>query len=868
MMLKFQESVSLKQIKLNSKNFYKQEISINLWQYSLNSIYYMLKIIYQNFLLKYPKIILSFMALFVVIMALLALKLEIDASAETLLLEGDKDLEYTREISKRFEAPNFLIVVYSVEGDLLSDENIKNIKTLSKEIKNIEIVESINSIVNVPLLQSPPRPIKELVKNVPTLQSKNIDKELVKQEFLNSPIYKQNLVSDDFKTTAISINLKRDEKYFNLIDNRDKFIALKKKRTLTKEEKNSFKIAQTELKKHRDIAREHTHKSIESLRIILQNFELENKKVKLHLGGADMIADDMIEFVKYDLKTFGLVLVILLITVLYILLNKIRWIVIALFICSVSLVITSGFLALFGWEITIVSSNYISLQLIMNMSLVMHLIIKYKELYARDENESQKNLLLNTVTSMAKPSFFVVITTMAGFSSLVVSNILPIINFGWMMTLGIVISLLTTFLLFPITLSLFNKSKEKTSSSNDKPFTSKMAHIAYNYKKTILTMTLLFIIFAITGASKLKVENSFIDYFKQSTEIYQGMALIDQKLGGTTPLDVVLTFKENSDAVETIEIIEEDSDEELDEFEDEFQEIDTDKEKYWFTQNKLQKIKEVHNYLDSLEPIGKVLSLSTMGEIIKTLNDGKEADSLTLALLYKELPEKFKKIILSPYIDIENNRVRISTRIVDSLPNLQRDILLKKIDKDLKKMINQEYEEYKISNLLVIYNNMLQSLFDSQIKTIGVVIFILFIMFLVLFKNLKVAIIAIIVNATPVSVIFGFMGWMDIPLDMMTITIAAISIGIAVDDTIHYIYRFILEYKESDDTKAAIFNSHASIGTAMFYTSTIIVIGFSILTLSNFIPTIYFGLLTMLAMFMAIVADLLLLPVLLLLFGI
>ncbi len=828
----------------------------------------MLKKIYQNYILKYPKIVLFFMSIFIVIMALSALKLEIDASAETLLLEGDKDLEYTREISKRFEAPNFLVVVYSIEDDLLSDENINNIITLSENIKKIDIVESINSIVNVPLLQSPPRPIEDLVKNVPTLQTKNIDKVLVKQEFLNSPIYKENLVSDDFKTTAISVNLKRDHTYYDLIDNRDKFLLLKKERVLNEDEKNNFNKIQINLKKHRDTARVRTHQSIEQIREILQNFELKNKKVKLHLGGADMIADDMVEFVKYDLKTFGFVVVILLIIVLFLLLKKIRWVVIALFICSVSLIITSGLLALFGFEITIVSSNYISLLLIMNMSLVVHLIIRYKELSIKNKNTSQKNLLLNTVLSMAKPSFFVVITTMAGFSSLVVSNIVPIINFGWMMSLGMVISLITTFILFPIILTFFNKTQEENSNSSDKPFSSKMAHIAYTYKKTILATTILVVVFSITGATKLRVENSFIDYFKQDTEIYQGMALIDKKLGGTTPLDIILTFKENSDDIKSIEIIEENTYDELDEFEDEFEENEIDKETYWFTQNKLQKIKKVHDYLDSLKPIGKVLSLATMGEIIKTLNDGEEVDSLTLALLYQELPQKYKKIILSPYIDIENNKVRISTRIIDSQPNLQRDLLLKKIDKDLEKIINPNYEEYKISNLLVIYNNMLQSLFDSQIKTIGVVLFILFFMFLVLFKSLKIATIAIVVNTIPVSVIFGFMGWMNIPLDMMTITIAAISIGIAVDDTIHYIYRFILEYKETKNTKTAIFNSHASIGRAMFYTSTIIVIGFSILTLSNFIPTIYFGLLTMLAMFMAIVADLLLLPVLLLIFGI
>lgn len=826
----------------------------------------MLESLYKNYILKYPKIVLALMSAFIVVMALFAFRLEIDASAETLLLEDDKDLEYTRDVLKRFEAPNFLVVTYSAQDDLLSDENIANIKKLSSQIQTLEVVQSINSIVNVPLLQSPPVPLKELLKDIPTLESPEIDKDLAKQEFLTSAIYKKNLVSDDFTTTALMVNLKRDEKYFSLIDNRDKFVKLKKQKELSADEKRSYKKAEAELKEYRDILREETHQMILKLREILKSFEQQHSNVKLHLGGVEMIADDMVEFVKYDLKTFGFLIVILLIAVLYILLKKVQWVVIALFICTTSLIVTSGLLGLFGWEITVVSSNYISLQLIMNMSLVVHLIVRYKELYVENPHDTQMGLTLNTVLSMSKPSFFVVITTIAGFSSLVFSGILPVINFGWMMSTGIVVSLLMTFVLFPIILLLFEKKESLSFGKGKAPFTAKVAHIAFHYRKTILLLALFVVLFSISGATKLRVENSFIDYFKQETEIYKGMALIDQKLGGTTPLDIVLKFKARSDEVASVKVV--GADEELEGFADEFEDSQEDREKYWFTQNKMRKIKEVHQYLESLEAVGKVLSLSTTGEILKVLNDGKEADGLTLALMYKELPEEYRKIILTPYVDIENNQVRISTRIIDSMPNLQRDALIKKINRDIKEMLNPEYEEHKAANLLIMYNNMLQSLFDSQIKTIGVVVLILFLMFLALFRSLKVAVIAIIANVIPVGMIFGFMGWMDIPLDMMTITIAAISIGIAVDDTIHYIYRYSLLYNRSNDAKGSMFRAHKSIGTAMFYTSTIIMIGFCILVLSNFLPTIYFGLLTMIAMFMAIVADLLLLPVLLLIFGI
>ena len=823
----------------------------------------MLNSLYNNYLLKYPKAVLTFIAIFVLIMIGFAFRLEIDASAETLLLEGDKDLEFSREVSKRFESQSMLIVTYTVKDDLLSQKNIDNIKELSSQIQKLDIVESVNSIVNVPLLQSPVRPLKELLKDIPTLESKGMDKSLAKQEFLNSAIYKKNLVSPDFKTTALVANLKRDDKYFTLISNRDSFVKLKKERKLTPVEIKEYQKASKELKEYRDKQRRFVHHSIVDIREILENFKQNHNDIKIHLGGVEMIADDMVEFVKHDLKTFGLLIIGLLIIILYILLRNIEWVSIALFICFISLAITSGLLGLFSWEITVVSSNYISLQLIMNMSLVVHLIIKYKELHVEHKNYTQKELVLNTVLSMAKPSFFVVVTTIAGFSSLVFSNILPVINFGWMMSIGIVISLLITFILFPVIVILLDKKEIKHSDDATSFFTHRVAEIAYKHKKTIIFMTIIVAIFSATGATKLRVENSFIDYFKKDTEIYKGMALIDKKLGGTTPLDVILTFKDDSDEISSVEVVD-GEDDELDMFEDEFQETAEDKQKYWFTTSKMQKIKEVHNYLDSLEPVGKVLSLATMGEVIKVLNDGVEADGLTLALLYKELPEDYRKIILSPYLNIETNQVRISTRIIDSMPKLNRDLLIKKINKDVSKMINPKYEEFRVSGLLVMYDNVLQSLFDSQIKTIGIVLLILFVIFLILFKSLKIAIVAMIANTLPVSVIFGFMGWMDIPLDMMTITIAAISIGIAVDDTIHYIYRYNLEYKETGDTKLSIMNAHASIGTAMFYTSTIIMIGFSVLVLSNFLPSIYFGILTMIAMFMAIIADLLLLPVLLL----
>jgi predicted RND superfamily exporter protein len=748
--------------------------------------------------------------------------MQIDASADTLLLENDKDLAFSRQISKRYATQDFLIVTFRPnDQNLLSKKSLQTIQNLSDELRVLKLVEDVTSILTVPLLQSPPKPVKELLKNIPTLLSKDINKTLAKKEFLSSPLYKENLVSDDFKTTALLVNLKLIE------------------------------------------TKEQNHQNILEVRQVVEKYK---DSATINLGGVSMIADDLISFVKYDLKTFSIVVFVLLLVVLFILFREIRWVFVPIFICAVSIIATTGVLGIFEWKVTVISSNFISLQLIMTMSLAIHLTIKYKELLQTKKELTQEELVYQSVTSMIKPSFFVVVTTIAGFSSLVFSGILPVINFGYMMSVGLILSFILTFIIFPTVLLLVKKSPIRELKTKKVSFTSKIAQVAYKYQKTILIGSVFVVIFSLTGAKQLFVENSFIDYFKKDTEIYKGMYDIDQNLGGTTPLDVVLTFKENTVEVQTsTNQVQIEKDEDLDSFEDEFEE-DVNDDTYWFTVAKMEKIRKVHNYLESLPQVGKVLSLATLDEVGKILNDGKYLDSFELALLNQKLPQEYKKILLTPYVSIEENQARITMRILDSQPDLRRDDLIKKINTDLNQMLNPKTEEFKLSNLLILYNNMLQSLFDSQISTLGTVVAILFIMFLILFRNFYLSVLAIIANIIPVGVIFGFMGWMKIPLDMMTITIAAISIGIAVDDTIHYIHRFKLEFAKTQDYKQSMFNTHKSIGTAMFYTSVIIMIGFSVLVLSNFIPTIYFGLLTLLAMFMAIVADLFLLPVLLLIF--
>ncbi len=793
-----------------------------------------------------------------------ATKLQIDASAETLLLDDDKDLKFVREINKRYENPNFLIVTFSPNDELLSENSLDTIKSISNDFEKLDYISSVTSILNVPLVQSPIKPIAQLVDGVKAIEDGEFDKELVKNEFLSSELYSNNLVSSDFKTTALILSLKDDTKYVELLEKRNTLLKKKRTSTLDENEKHTLKNTITQFKEYRDVIREKESQNIQELRNIVKNYK---SSATIFLGGVNMIANDVVGYVKSDLVIYGSTLIFLLILILWIIFRKARWVILPIVICLLSVISTAGILGLFSLEVTVISSNFISLQLIITLSIVLHLIVRYRELNVRFKNASQYKLVINTILSKLSPSFFAIITTITGFASLVLSSIEPVKNLGLMMSAGIAISLLISFILFPLVLIMLKRVKEYERKKTSSKFSiiTASSNLVQNNGLGIIIGSVLLVVFSLTGASKLIVENSFINYFKKDTEIYKGMKVIDESLGGTTPLDVVIKFKdEQIEEISVKAVVEEEADD-FDDFEDEFEQSAND-EQYWFSSDKMQTIIDVHNYLDSLEEVGKVQSLASLLKLGKLLNENKELDGVTLALLYNKLPQKYKNMILAPYINIEYNEARVTMRIMDSNPNLRRNDLINKINHDLRDIIKNKETTYRLSNLMILYNNMLQSLFDSQISTLGFVVVILFFMFLILFRSIKIAIVAILANIIPISAIFGIMGWLGIPLDIMTITIAAISIGIGVDDTIHYIHRFKEEFKHDHNYLNAMKRSHESIGYAMYYTSLVVIVGFSILVLSNLIPTIYFGLLTVVVMATILASALLLLPKLLITF--
>lgn len=847
-----------------------------------------LKSFYEYCIFKRPAATLVFVALTAVVLALGLPNFKLDASADSLTLESDRSLDYFRKINQRYQSGDFLVVTYTPQAPMFSDESLDTLQALREDLAAVEGVANVNSMLDVPLLYSPMRSLAEQQESTRTLMTEGVDREQAREEFLNSPIYRDMLLSADGKTTALQLNLEVDNRYFDLVRERDALRAKRNSEGLSAKEEDRLETVSEEFLAYRTAQAEDSRERVETIREILTRYD---DKAELFLGGVSMITTDMIAFIKSDLVVFGSAIVVFIILMLALIFHQWRFVILPLGICLLAVVMVLGWLSWIDWRLTVISSNFVALLLIMTLAITIHLVVRYRELHARHSQWNQQQLVAATVQQMAKPCLYTALTTIVAFVSLVVSDIRPVIDFGWMMTIGLSVALVLAFTILPAALMLLPKGEPKDKGDNSGAFTVKFSRIAEHHGTLVVVVALVAALVAAYGITRLEVENRFIDYFHKDTEIYQGMSVIDKQLGGTVSLDIILDQAEVStesseDTDEKADTVEEDpfgfdeedpfaesetSDgfaEEDDPFGagDPFAEEDNGsaQSSAWFNTVGLETVTELHHYLESLPEVGKVQSLAIMYEVARDINGGR-LNNFELDVMRNMFSEDIRGFLIDPYLFDEAGQTRITLRVQETSPELKRAELVEKIRDYAVDDMGLAPEQIHFTGMLVLYNNMLQSLFTSQIVTLGAVFLGIMLMFLVLFRSLTVAIISLLPNMLAASVVLGGMGLAGVPLDMMTITIAAITVGVGVDHAIHYLYRFRIELAECGNYIEAMHRSHASIGRAMYYTALIIIVGFSILALSEFIPSIYFGLLTALAMFAAIIGSLTLLPKLVLL---
>ena len=802
-----------------------------------------------SFLLNNYLFILFFVGLITFVSVLGLSNFKLDASSDALVLENDEALKVYREAEDEFGDSSFLIVTYEPDKELFSDYSINRIINLENDLKNIDGVDSVLSLLDAPIFFQPRVGLSEITDNLKDLTFEDINLELAKDEIINNPIYKELIISKDGKTTAMQVVLRGNDEYDQLIKQRYSTLDdLNSKEPLTNKSRLGL---QDELNSINERISEINNQESDFNKLLISNIRDTLEKYKddatIYLGGPSMIATDMMEYIESDLMIFGTAVALIFALMLYLFFGSMWQVILPLINAFLTTFITAGFLGYMDWKISVVSSNFIALLLILTISLTVHLLVKINEI---KKDTDFKTAINNGYDQMFAPCFFAALTTAVAFLSLTFGELKPVIEFGKMMAFGISIAFVLTFTFLPCVLYLINKSKTKDFLSIYK-VTQFILSFSQNNKAVISSLFAITFITLCFGVSKLQVENRFIDYFDKDTEIYKGMYEIDSKLGGTATLDIIISQPEET--FESIEIEDEFFDDDL--FEDE----GSSASGYWWNIYSLRKLEDIHDYLDSIPEIGKVLSVASGIKLARQINNGEDLNDLELALLRSVLPEDIRESLLYSYINKDDSVVRISTRVNESSANLNRKDLLNKINNDLQNKFNLKQSEYEITGLAVLYNNMLQSLFQSQIGSLLIVFAVISLMLFLIFRSLKIMIIGLIPNIFVASSVMGLLGLLNIPLDIMTITVAAISVGMAVDNTIHYIYRYKKELKKNGSDNA-LKNAHSTTGRAIFYTASTIAAGFCILSLSNFFPTVLFGVFTSIAMILAFISSLTLLP--------
>ena len=716
-------------------------------------------------------------------------KFRFDASSETLVLEDDQSYEMYEEINDRFSSAEFLVVAL-IDQDIFSTKSLLNLSKLEAKLEEVVNVSNVISILDAPLFEQPKLSLVKSATNDKYLLLDDLNLINAKQELIESPLFNELIINDLGTAVAMQINLTNAENYE---------ITVKNIRNILKEDQNFVS----------------------------------------YLAGPAMIVSDTIAYIKNDVLTFGFLTFLMFFILLIVFFRDFWSAFVIMSNASLVIYITICLLGYFDWPISIVSSNFLTLLFISSVAVSVHMIVKLKE------GKTRRFSYEESLAKIFIPCLYTALTTMVGFLSLLFSNIQPVIDFGKMMALGVVINLLISFIFIPALIGIRGIAELSEFSLSKIYYKYLYSNTKKIFKNFGVPLIFLFLPISIYLSSGLKVENKFIDYFDESTEIHQGMKFIDSELGGTTPIDIVLTLPE-----EEIFIDEDDL----------FYSEGSETTEYWWRQKNMRLLKSIQSDLNQIPELGKDLSIVNGVLLAEKLNDFNEMGDLELAFVKNSLLTNDKaKDVLNSYISSDDRSARITFRIIDSYKDINRNDLLTRVDDYLVSKLKDTNVEYQLSGLGVLYNNLLQSLFGSQIASLSFVFGAIFLMLLILFRSLLTSLVVIFVPLVAVGFVFSFMSLFSIPLDIMTITIASISVGMSVDYAIHIAWRFREEQKISRSN--AEINTINSSGQAVLITAMTVIVGFLVFIFSNFNPTVLFGLLSALAIFVSAALALRFIPI-------
>ncbi|WP_340677132.1 efflux RND transporter permease subunit [Paraglaciecola sp.] len=783
-----------------------------------------------RFITAYNKSLIGFFIVITGVLAWFVQDFRIDASAETLLVKNNKLYIESQVINQRFSPQEFVLVAYQPkQAELFSEETFAVLGELSKKFASIERVEALTSILNVPLLSKAGSLDSELNPDDWTWEKQGYSPQEMRQIFKKHPLYTDLLVNDKMDATAIQIVFKSDPALTKITDQ----ITDLQQKVLSDEFSDEDQKRVDELRRQADPLEQKLSKQrqreIEEIYQIIAPYQAN---ANIYLGGAHVLGFQLIDIIEHDLVLFGSAIGVAICVLLFFIFRQFRWVFIPIICCTVSVVWTIGLFGLLDLRTTVISSNFVALQLILTLAIVIHLLVEYRQISEDNPQDSQTTLVQKTFLHKLSPCFYAGITTCVGFGSLLFSGIQPVVSFGWMMMVAMTISILVSLILFPAIVCLLARKDKTLGHKVSNGLIAVLQNLSLTRSSWIFAASGIVLVLSIVGLLKVNVENSFINYFASDTRVFKELSFIDQQFGGSTQLDVIYDIP--------------------------LQQRDKD---LVLTAESLQSLQKVQFVMSQFEAMGNVTSVVNFTELAKIINDGKPLTEYELTVIYRLVDKSLTQKLLGSYFAPEYNQLRISSRIKDTTEGLNRAEFIQTLQSDIEG-VSVVAHSFTMGNLFVLYQDILQRLFSSQILTMGIVYMALFVVLLGIFRSFKIALIAIIPNIISTLVVLGTMGWFNIPLDLMTITIAAIAMGIAVDDTIHFVHRFTEESSSLSSTEA-VKATYGSIGFALLYTSFIITLGFSLLSFSDFVPSVMFGLLTGLAMLVALLTDLTLLPAML-----
>ncbi|GAB3023686.1 efflux RND transporter permease subunit [Bowmanella dokdonensis] len=757
----------------------------------------------------------------------------INASADTLLTRNNQLYIQSQVISQRFSPQEFILLAYEPKDhELFSHKTFAHLTEISDKLRQLERVDAVTSILNVPLLLAMDSLQTDLNPDDWTWQSQAYSEDKMQEIFTDHPLYEDLLVNQQQSATAIQILFKEDPELGEL----DRQIIAIQKQALSGELSEEQKQQVEELKARAEpLQQALTRQRAQEIEKIYQLVAPYEKDANIYLGGAHVLGYQLIKIIEQDLKLFGTGIALFIGVMLYLVFRRWQFVLLPMACCGASVLLTMGLFGLLGFKTTVISSNFIALQLILTLAVCIHLIVHYRQLAKGGGESDHKSLIRQTFADKVTPCFYAGLTTSVGFASLLISNIQPVVSFGWMMIVAMAVSISVSLLLFPTLVSLFPPKSAEPGRSLLAPLLNGCLAASSHHKVLIVIVTLMITLAGGLGLARLDVENSFLNYFRESTQIRKELTYIDQQFGGSTPLDIVYRIPESERKQDLV-----------------------------LSAQTVQTLQKIQHLLNQYEAVGDVTSVFNFTELAKKINQGQPLTEYELNSLYELLDKSLRDRLLGSYLAVDNQQLRISTRIQDSTEGLNRAEFLQSLKTYMEKQ-GIAPGQIELTNLFVLYQDILSRLYKSQVQTLGVVYVALALVLLLLFRSLRLALIALLPNVLCTLLILGIMGWLAIPLDLMTITIAAIAMGIAVDDTIHFVHHYKEHVKDKGPVQAGEQTFH-TVGYALLYTSIIITLGFATLCLSDFVPSIYFGLLTGLTMMLALLADLTLLPALLMRF--